>query len=288
MFFSDALPIQTYLVGQTPYNEEALPCQMKEACFIYEHGCGEEIKLQFTDTSGDDFLFKIFNSDGEELFSDILEKDFVSGSTYVYRYAFVPIDLYPNIICDEIVRIKYYNKTQIDFNSGLQYGDYQMGDIQYGAANVNDELYLVAKTDIFAISSEPSCSILIQYTSAQNFAGLIYDDYTGYFTIRIPGIFYQGRTKSEVKTIDLSNSLVINTASSLKSQRKILTKPMPDFMHLKFQLVLSHAISGSVLIDGVSWTQEESYEQEDLNELYPLKPANIYLTRKNYLQRNVI
>jgi hypothetical protein len=64
---------------------------------------------------------------------------------------------------------------------------------------------------------------------------------------------------------------------------------MPDYMHTKILLALQHAISGSLLINGVEWTIEEEYELiESQSQYYPFQAASIWLTRKNYYLTNTI
>jgi hypothetical protein len=107
--------------------------------------------------------------------------------------------------------------------------------------------------------------------------------------MRIPGVFFHQRNPTEQKSIPISNSRGINTSSVLRKQKRFDIQDAPDYMHTKIQLIFQHAVSGSLLINGVEWTNEEAYEQDDSGpDSYPLKRAKTYLTRKNYVKRNVI
>lgn len=131
-----------------------------------------------------------------------------------------------------------------------------------------------------------SGSVLIQYNSVQNYSGIYYP-ITGHFSIRLDGRFAHERIQGTQKSLALSSSSV-STSSTLKKQRLLTLDAMPDYMHRKVQEILAHSISGDVIINGRNWLIDDSYEQKELNEFNPLKTADVYLTDKNYLKRNVI
>lgn len=136
------------------------------------------------------------------------------------------------------------------------------------------------------IDTPSSGSIYIQYDSVQNYAGIAYP-ISEYYTIRLDGRFFHERRPLTTKSLALSSSSV-STSSTLKKQKLLTLDAMPDYMHTKVLEILSHSISGEVIINGLSYLLEDAYEQEELNPFNPLKSANVYLTDKNYLKRNVI
>lgn len=147
----------------------------------------------------------------------------------------------------------------------------------------------LAYTDVVLISTEPQTSIVMSYKSSKNYASLIYTSTSSYFTLRIPARFYHWRNSTEVEAEELSNSVIIDVAFTLKKQRLLTVGHMPEYMHTKIQLALAHAIAGSVLIKGYEWIMEEGYELIDVKAPeFPLKAANVYLTRRNYVSRNVM
>ncbi len=129
--------------------------------------------------------------------------------------------------------------------------------------------------------------VSIQYKSIQNFAGLIYDSSSSYFSIDLDARFRKENKVSVQKVLELTE-MVLNTASSLKKQRKLTIDDVPDFMHTKIQLILAHAASGSVLIDGKEWSIEEGYEEGSRPDSYPMTPSEVKLTEKNFYEHNVI
>lgn len=145
------------------------------------------------------------------------------------------------------------------------------------------------KSEIIKPSTDTDCSVEINYKTYKYFEGIVPVSGETYFTIFIPGRFFHERNKVEQKSIDLSNSRVINTASGLKKQKLLEIYDVPYYMHTKLQLILQYAISGSLLINGVEWTIEEDYAfQGDRPSTYPQQAAQVYLTRRNFLVHNVI
>jgi len=130
-------------------------------------------------------------------------------------------------------------------------------------------------------------SILIKYKSIQNFADLIYTPSSEYFSLRLQARFFHERQISANKSFTTTER-ILNTASSLKSQRKLSIDDVPAYMHRKIQLALAHSTSGSLLIDEVEWTIEENYELGSRPESYPMYPAEIWLTEKEFYKHNVI
>ena len=136
-------------------------------------------------------------------------------------------------------------------------------------------------------NSDHEGRVNIQYKSIQNFADLIYDSSSPYFSIDLDGRFRKERKQTTQKSIELT-SMVINTAMSVKRQRKLTINEVPDYMHTKINLILAHSASGSVLIDGKEWSVEEAYEELAAPDSHPVTMAEIFLSEKNYLKQNVI
>ena len=151
----------------------------------------------------------------------------------------------------------------------------------------------VLKSDYIKFNSSISFnqghgSFLIAYKSAKNFAGISYPNDGSYFYLRIPARFFQQRNNSKQSSLELSNSKVINTSVILKLQQLMVTTLLPDYMHNKLQLALSHGVRGSLLIDGLEWTLEENYERNSPDAKSPFQFGKVWLTRKNHLVRNII
>ena len=156
-------------------------------------------------------------------------------------------------------------------------------------AETDDEIYYTDAVEFVTTWDNSSYDgrVVIQYKSVQNFADILYDESSEYFQIELTGRFRKERKQTAQKSLELTE-MVLNTASSVKKQRKLTLDDLSDYMHTKVTLILAHAASGSVLVDGMEISVEESYEEGDRPETYPLTPAEVWLTDKDYYKHNVI
>lgn len=192
---------------------------------------------------------------------------------YVYSLSMTPSD---ETMCDKKIQFKIYTGTEIT--------DGEL-DIEH---EESEELFYSDFVDFVSTwaNGPGSGRVLIQYKSIQNFADLIYDSESGYFNIELEGRFRKERKVTAQKVLELTE-MILNTASSVKKQRKLTLDDVPDYMHTKICLILAHAASGSVVINGIEWSLEEEYEEGERPETYPLTPAEVFLTEKNYYKHNV-
>jgi hypothetical protein len=126
------------------------------------------------------------------------------------------------------------------------------------------------------------------WNTSRNFAGLIYHTSTPSieFSIRIPAIFYRERPQQESETMELSNSRSVQTFAQLKTQKLLAIKEMPFYMHKKAILALQHQF---VEMDDIAYMKAEQYEmQPPSNPRYALDRAQVWLTEKNFIARNVL
>ena len=144
----------------------------------------------------------------------------------------------------------------------------------------------VLYTDCIHLSESHSCTKLIEYYNARNFAGLIYEDQSPDITFyaRFPIVFFHEREVEEDESIELPNS-VLSLNTQTKTQRQLSTSLMPHYMHRKLLLVLQHQ---NVIIDGKTWVKEDPYERLDSDRRWPLRKATCWLTDKNSVQRNIL
>lgn len=138
------------------------------------------------------------------------------------------------------------------------------------------------KSDCIKVVSESDCSVLIGYANPIPYAGLDTDGDTYY--LRVPGRFYHERSPTEGESDDRSDGVIVELTSSIKKQRLLELKPMPDYMHHKLKLVLRHK---TVTNDGKTWKQEEGYDVNELHRNFPLKTGEVYLTEQGSIVRNV-
>lgn len=187
----------------------------------------------------------------------------VPGDRFLNTLSFSGIDFQ---LCDQRIKFKIFDQT--DLNTELFHSD------------------AVLFVSVWENSSSQG-RVDIQFKSIVNFADLIYDEYSEYFMLQLDGRFRKEQKITQQKVLELTEK-VINTASSVKIKKRLVLDDLTDYMHTKICLALAHASSGSVLIDGKEWVQADEYEEGDRPDTYPLTPAEVLLTEKNYFKHNVI
>lgn len=181
------------------------------------------------------------------------------------------------------VRFQAINTTSSGGSSGkLQYQVTEFSVYQYPIGGSS------AKSDCLKIAEAHDETVLIEYSSNRNFAGLNYSNVTPdpSFFLRVPAIFFRQRFPQEKETIELSNSRSIQLSAQVKAQKHLQVKNMPDYMHRKLLLALSHQF---VTIDGQDWVLTEEYELiPPSNPRWPMQKAQCWLTEKDYIMRSVL
>lgn len=193
------------------------------------------------------------------------------------------LDMTPSdeAMCDSKVQFKIYTGTEV------LTGDDE-GELDITHEDSEELFYTDYVEFVSAWANSPgSGRVDIQYRSIQNFAGLLYDNESPYFQIQLEGRFRKERKQTQQKEIELTE-MILNTAASVKKQRKLTIDDVPDYMHTKINLILAHAASGSVLVNGKEISIGETYEEGERPESYPMTPADVWLTIKNYYKNNVI
>jgi len=221
---------------------------------------------------------------------DVLSEGVVVGSIVglVLTFGFDEIELTESITvsqdADQVrIRVRKASGASTTVQLILINTDIDATDLDY------EELYYSDAIDFVSIwaNSPGSGRVDIQYRSIQNFADLIYDSESPYFQIQLEGRFRKEKKITAQKSLELTE-MVLNTAASVKKQRKLTIDDVADYMHTKINLILAHAASGSVLVNGIEISVEEEYEEGERPETYPLTPAEIFLTIKDYYKHNVI
>jgi len=156
--------------------------------------------------------------------------------------------------------------------------------IQFLIKNGSDQTLL--KSDCLDIKESHNCTNLIEYYDTRDYACIIYEsvspDQT--FAIRVPSVFFHDEFPEEDEILELIDTN-INTANQVKTQRMLEVDYMPYYMHLKLKLILKHKF---VIIDGANWVKEEAYDIPKGDKRWPHKKANVLLTKKASIVRNVL
>lgn len=223
-------------------------CSIADVCFCQPWNCDDEIVVQFQHTPGGTF----------KLWDDTNETDlgtFSEVSTGVYQISFIPGE---EDLCDESITLQ-----------------------------IRDGSTVLATSDCLDIKTSHDCTKLITYSNRSDFAGLVYEDTSPVtdFYLRIPAILYRATRPQEEEVHPLSDDTWIRIWSRMEKKVKLEIGYLPDYMHEKIQLILMH---DSVHIDSLSWAQRDPYEKVDVNRRYPLEKANVLLTDKDFIKRNLL
>lgn len=129
------------------------------------------------------------------------------------------------------------------------------------------------------------CLIEITYTNSSDFDGIEYEVGTQpTFNLFIEAEFYQEDNPQEREDLELSNRSIVSLRKTITQKRLLQTGFMPGYMHLKLQKILMH---DTITIDGESWIMRDPYETSIIKD-YPLKKAEVWLTKVDSIERNII
>jgi hypothetical protein len=153
-----------------------------------------------------------------------------------------------------------------------------------GTRSIGTEQEL-AKSDCLHILTEHKNTVYASYTYHRNYAGLVYSDISPaiVFKIRIPAIFFHQRFPEEDETILLTDQ-VVTLNGTMRKQRLLETDYLPYYFHEKIMLILKQ----NVEIFDFTWVKQEAYQITEGNRKSPLKIAKVWLSRQDFVQRNVL
>src|SRR5687768_6101626 len=100
MTFSDAIPVQFWLIDCDTFNESE-PYGINHKCFCAPWECDDEIKIQFQDTAAQNFVLLIY--DDEDSLLDSIPIDETEDG--VYLTSFTPSDNTPDF-CDKKIQLQ--------------------------------------------------------------------------------------------------------------------------------------------------------------------------------------
>lgn len=145
--------------------------------------------------------------------------------------------------------------------------------------------YTHAQSDCIDIKTSHDCTTLITYINTDDFNGIEYDTSpASEFNLRIPAQFWKEDNPMEQEDSKLSNGVIKTRRQTISEKRLLEIGYLPNYMHKKIQLVLMH---DTITIDGDQWKRRDAYESTPINR-YPLKRANVWMTKYNSIEDNIL
>lgn len=218
-------------------------------------GTRTDITYDYPDPNNYDLV--IYDEDDEEI--DRVSFDAVLNEAGLFYYYTAVVNLSELNICEQQIRFQVENLSISP-----------------------DEV--VAKSDCHNVTdSDYNPTILIEYSSPNNFNGLVFEGVSPEisYNIRIPAIFFHEDNPQEDEVAELS-SKVIKLNSKITAKKRLDVDFIPYYMHTKLTLILSMPI---LLIEGLYWTKQDAYQKEEGNKRWPHKPATCWLTQRDFLER---
>lgn len=137
----------------------------------------------------------------------------------------------------------------------------------------------VATSDFISIKVSHPRTKLIQYSNAEDFAGIVYDmDPVPDFAIRVEAKFFKEAKPEENEKEENSDGSVVKLLGTMKRQKLIQVELSPYYLHMKLGYALQH---NTIFIDNLAWVKEDSYEIGEQDEHSAFTLAEAWLTKKN-------
>lgn len=199
-----------------------------------------------------------------------------TGSQITMSFDYVKISEYPKDFTESVFDLEF-----VPENIDLCDQKVKLSIVGYDNAEI-------ARTDFVQFSSVVARSNVMEYKSIKYFDGIVYPNDGSYFVLRVFSRFFHEESPTQSKAIPLSTGKIINTATERKKRKKLQLMDMPYYMHDKIRSAIEHGVTGSFVINGVEWVvdpYEYNYDEET-PETYPLRRAEIFLTKKDEVTRN--
>lgn len=145
---------------------------------------------------------------------------------------------------------------------------------------------IAAQSDCIELRNNHQCTKLIQYTNAQDFDGIAYENVSPQpvFYLRIPANWVDQQNPQTQEDLELSNGEIVTVRQTIQKKKELAIGFLPDYMHYKIQSILMH---DTVIIDGKQWKRRDEYEASKVKD-YPLKKGSVLLTIYNSVLKNTI
>jgi hypothetical protein len=147
----------------------------------------------------------------------------------------------------------------------------------------------IMKSDCFDIRDnfDDEDLVVVNYANDKPYAGLFFTDTSPLqpFQMFVPGEFWDERNTEETMEHELSNSQTIALSSETKEQKLLYTDHLPHYRRRKLLLALK---MNNVLVDGEPFIQKEAYTVVQGANKSAERRVSVWLTRKDFVQRNVV
>lgn len=248
---SNASPIQFWLTGTDSFNQKE-ECSIYTVCFCQTIDPSDTLRLDIVDPTDGANNLSIYKDDGS---------------------------LWQTIS---------FTQTGFDHHQYLIITDW--------AAVLNRKLIFkivngstLAQSDCVEVTSNDDfiCTKLITYSNSTDFAGLGFPSSSPSFTyyIRIPAVFFEEQYPQEQEDLELSTDEIITLWSKIEGKKLLDIGYMPFYMHKKLQLIL---MMDSVSIDGVDYRLRDPYQITSSSKRSALRKAQVLLSEKDFINRNLL
>lgn len=154
----------------------------------------------------------------------------------------------------------------------------------------NTEEYLTDCIDI-RDSFPEKCLKEIIYSNSKNFDNISYEDFSPAPQFRkiVEAQFWKEDNPQEQEDSVLSNGVIVTRRSEIQEKTLFETGYLPNYEHKKLQKIFMHnyVVIEDVTGEEIQWKKRDAYETENLNR-YPLKRAQVWLTKYNSVEKNTI
>jgi len=180
----------------------------------------------------------------------------------VYDLSFTPSEISPDI-CNKKVYFKIVGDT---------------------------EEYLTDCVDI-RDSFPEKCLKEVIYSNSKNFDNISYEDVSPAPQFRkiVEAQFWKEDNPQEQEDSVLSNGVIVTRRSEIQEKTLFETGFLPNHEHKNLQKIFMHnyVVIEDVTGEEIQWKKRDAYETENLNR-YPLKRAQVWLTKYNSVEKNTI
>jgi len=226
-----------------------------------------QISISFTTTQYWSYLAFTFDSVLDVGDVSVTLKEISIQSTLVYKRTIYDLAFTPSEISPEICNKKVYFKI--------------VGDT---------EEYLTDCIDI-RDSFPEKCLKEIIYSNSKDFDNISYEDISPdpQFRKIVEAQFWKEDNPQEQEDSVLSNGVIVTRRSEIQEKTLFETGFLPNHEHKNLQKIFMHnyVVIEDVTGEEIQWKKRDAYETENLNR-YPLKRAQIWLTKYNSVEKNTI